>query len=32
MKKSEMAIFAFLSVGGVLLLIALIDILSRSLR
>lgn len=31
MKKSEMAIFAFVSVGGVFLLIALIDILSRSL-
>ena len=32
MKKSEMAIFAFVSVGGVFLLVALIDILSRSLR
>ena len=32
MKKSEMALFAFVSVGGVFLFVALIDILSRSLR
>ena len=31
MKKSEMALFAFVSVGGVFLLIALIDVLSKSL-
>ena len=32
MKKTEIALFAFVSVGGVFLLIAIIDILSRSLR
>ena len=32
MKKSEMALFAFVSVGGVFLLVAIIDILARTLR
>lgn len=32
MKKSKMVLFSFVSVGGVFLVIALIDILSRSLR